>query len=121
MLIFVVRARSVLEPDFARYYPESIGKLGNKQAEDLLWVVEISVTSLAKALGAKKAAYAASGVPDYCIIDVENRTIRMFSKPLEGSYTKERKARRARRSRSRTSMRRWTRIDFSRPERRIRS
>ena len=89
MLKFVIPGRSVLEPDFARYRPESIGRPGNKLVADLLWAVEISVTSLSKDLGAKKAAYAASGVPDYWVIDVENRALRMFSNPVEGIYTEE--------------------------------
>ena len=89
MLKFVIPGRSVLEPDFARYRLESIGRLGNKQATDLLWAIEISVTSLLKDLGSKKAAYAAVGVPEYWVIDVENRILRMFSKPVEGVYTEE--------------------------------
>ena len=90
MLKFVIPGRSVLEPDFARYRPESIGRTGDKQATDLLWAIEISVTSLSKDLGAKKAAYAAAGVPDYWVIDVENRVLRTFSEPSGGLYTVER-------------------------------
>lgn len=66
MLKFIVRERSALEPDFARYRPESVGRFGNK---------------------------AAAAVPDYWVIDVEHRVVRMFSKPVEGAYAKERIAR----------------------------
>ena len=51
------------------------------------------MTNLSKDLGAKKAAYAAAGVPDYGVVDVENRVLRRFSKPLEGEYAEERLAR----------------------------
>ncbi len=69
MLKFIVRERSALEPDFARYRAESVGRYGNKEA-----------------------AYAAVGAPDYWVIDVEHRAQRMFSKPVEGVHTEERLA-----------------------------
>ena len=62
-----------LDPyDYARAHPH---------AADLLLVCEVAEGSLAYDRGAKAAAYAASGIPEYWIIDLESRTIEVRSDP----------------------------------------
>jgi len=62
-----------LDPyDYARAHP---------YATDVLVVCEVAQSSLAYDRGAKAAAYASSGIPEYWIVDVSSRTIEIRSDP----------------------------------------
>ncbi len=62
-----------LDPyDYTRAHPH---------AADLLLVCEVAESSLAYDRGAKAAAYAASGISEYWIIDLDGRTIEVRSDP----------------------------------------
>ncbi|MDQ3677271.1 MAG: Uma2 family endonuclease [Actinomycetota bacterium] len=52
-----------------------------------LLVVEMGATSLAIDLGHKAALYAAAGVPDYWVLDVERRALVVHREPVDGRYT----------------------------------
>lgn len=56
------------------------------QAADLLWVIEVSVTSRRTDLGAKKAAYACAGIPTYWVVDAIKRGVWVFTNPVDGEY-----------------------------------
>jgi len=51
-----------------------------------LLVVEMGATSLALDLGRKAAIYAAAGVPDYWVLDVERRVLVVHREPVDGCY-----------------------------------
>ena len=62
-----------LDPyDYARAHPHGA---------DLLLVCEVAESSLAYDRGAKAAAYAASGISEYWIVDLDSRTIEVRSDP----------------------------------------
>jgi Uma2 family endonuclease len=82
----VLRDGDTYDPEFALLRPEAIGRRGLPTAADLLWTVEVSVSSLRTDLSVKKAAYAAAGVPHYWVVDAVGRGVWAFSEPLGGEY-----------------------------------
>lgn len=85
----VLRDGDTYDPEFALLRPEAIGRRGLPTAADLLWTVEVSVSSLRTDLGIKKAGYAAAGVPHYWVVDAVGRGVWTFSHPAEGAYEHE--------------------------------
>lgn len=57
------------------------------RAEQVLLIIETSVSSLKRDLGAKSRAYAAAGVPEYWVIDVKNAKLHVFRSPVDGAWT----------------------------------
>jgi Uma2 family endonuclease len=55
-------------------------------AADVLLIVEISETSLAKDLKLKRATYAAAGIADYWIIDLNKPQLIVFRNLQDGDY-----------------------------------
>lgn len=55
-------------------------------AEEALLVCEVSVSTIDYDLGDKKARYARFGVPEYWVIDAEQRVLYYFDDPYEGGY-----------------------------------
>jgi Uma2 family endonuclease len=51
-----------------------------------LLLVEVSASSLDKDRGVKLPIYAASGVPEYWIVDLNTRTIEVYTEPGAGAY-----------------------------------
>ncbi|MGB3585757.1 MAG: Uma2 family endonuclease, partial [Tunicatimonas sp.] len=56
------------------------------QVADLLLLVEVSDTTLARDLGRKKELYAQVGVPIYWVIDIPQHQIHIFSNLYQGDY-----------------------------------
>ena len=56
------------------------------RGDEVLWVVEVSVSSRRIDLGAKKAAYAGASVPDYWVVDALKRGVWAFTEPVDGEY-----------------------------------
>jgi Uma2 family endonuclease len=54
--------------------------------EDVLLVVEVADTSLAKDRGLKSGLYAAAGLADYWIVNIPDRSIEIRRDPRAGSY-----------------------------------
>lgn len=61
---------------------------GNRmlQADEIVLAIEVASTTLARDLGAKRAAYAEAGVPNYWVVDVSRRLVHRFGEPTEGAY-----------------------------------
>jgi Uma2 family endonuclease len=55
-------------------------------AADVLLAVEISHTTLAQDLEAKRLHYAEAGIPHYWVIDVEAQRLHRFARPEDGDY-----------------------------------
>lgn len=85
----VVREGEIYDPEFVLLRPE-YAERDLPQAADVLWVVEVAVSSRAIDLGPKKAAYARAGIPDYWVFDATKLGVWAFSDPMEGAYRTER-------------------------------
>ncbi len=81
---------TVVEPEFVLMRPEAVGRFGLAHEKDVLWVVEVSVTSRRKDLTEKKSAYATAGIPHYWVFDAVRRGVWIFSEPESGDYAQER-------------------------------
>jgi Uma2 family endonuclease len=55
--------------------------------EDVLLVIEVADSSLARDRGVKAGLYAAAGLADYWIVNIPERTIEVRRDPRGGSYT----------------------------------
>ena len=56
------------------------------QGKDLILVVEIADTSLARDLGAKASDYARGGIPNYWVVDLVGSAVHVMSAPGEDGY-----------------------------------
>ena len=56
-------------------------------AGQALLVIEVSVTSRAVDLGRKVAIYAAAGIPEYWVVDLESRRLIVHRDPVDDAYT----------------------------------
>jgi Uma2 family endonuclease len=62
-------------------------ELGRKaQPEDVLLVVEVAASSLAMDRSIKADLYARAGIPDYWVLDIENRRMIVHREPTGGKY-----------------------------------
>lgn len=79
------------EPDFALVRSRSYG--GNlPRAEDVLLLIEVSDTSLAYDEGIKLPLYARAAIPEAWIVDINGKTIKRHSEPVNSIYTSSRTA-----------------------------
>ena len=85
----VLGSGNVVEPEFTLVRREALGRFGLVREVDVLWVLEVSVTSRRKDLTIKKAAYAASGIPHYWVFDAVRRGVWLFSEPVGDDYARE--------------------------------
>ena len=90
-LPITLRPKSEPEPDIAivRLDPDEYGDR-HPSVEDIFWVIEISDTTLRKDREQKALAYAAAGIPEYWILDVNRRQVYILREPVEEGYTSER-------------------------------
>jgi len=58
----------------------------DKTPTEAVMIVEIAVTSLAIDTGRKAELYATAGVPDYWVLDVDNRQLHVFRDPQNAEY-----------------------------------
>jgi Uma2 family endonuclease len=80
---FAASEDSQPEPDVAVFPRENYGTAHPTHA---LLVVEVSESSLGKDRGIKKALYAAIGVPEYWIVNLEDRVVEVYTQPEDGLY-----------------------------------
>lgn len=77
---FDVGTRYGPEPDLA-VVPGAIRDYATKSPTTAVLVVEVSYTTLATDTTTKAEVYATAGVPDYWVVDVEGRNLRVYRKP----------------------------------------
>jgi Uma2 family endonuclease len=80
---FAASEDSQPQPDVAVFPRENYGKAHPTHA---LLVVEVSESSLGKDRGIKKELYAAIGVPEYWIVNLEDRVVEVYAQPQNGLY-----------------------------------
>ena len=78
---------SLPEPDLAVVAPDV--DLTSTYPTTALLVVEVSVTSLRVDATLKPALYAAAGVPEYWVVDVPGRFVRVFRDPEAAGFGSE--------------------------------
>jgi Uma2 family endonuclease len=76
---------SVPEPDIA-WVAEKSYREQRPQAADVLLVIEVADSSLDVDMNEKSRLYAAAGVSDYWVIDLQNRRIEVFQQPSVEGY-----------------------------------
>lgn len=54
--------------------------------DEVLLVIEVSGTTLARDLGLKLRRYAAAGVPHYWVVDGSGEVVHVFTEPQDGAY-----------------------------------
>ncbi|MBI1188722.1 MAG: Uma2 family endonuclease [Alphaproteobacteria bacterium] len=54
--------------------------------EDVVLVVEVAHSSLPDDLGEKRGKYAAAGIPEYWVVDVQHAIVHVFRNPNAGDY-----------------------------------
>lgn len=83
-------ADSEPEPDIAVVkLPRDRYRSRHPHPEDILWLVEISRTTLDFDLNEKKQAYARSNILEYWVVNVKAKQLHVFREPSSGSYTTE--------------------------------
>ena len=83
--IGITRLKSMPQPDFAwlayRQYSTT-----RPEPNDVLLLVEVSDSTLAKDRGRKARLYAMAGIRDYWIVNVQDRCIEVRRNPVNGIY-----------------------------------
>jgi Uma2 family endonuclease len=78
------------EPDVAIIrLPASQYRQRHPQPADIHWLVEIANTTLARDLTVKKDLYAAAGILEYWVIDLQNMALVVFHNLQDGCYQTE--------------------------------
>jgi Uma2 family endonuclease len=71
------------EPDVAVV---PVGDYDTEHPSEAYLIIEVSESSLARDRGIKQRIYAASGVPEYWIVDVRTKCIDVYRDPREEGY-----------------------------------
>lgn len=80
---------SVPQPEFALLKPRRDNySTAHPRREDILLAIEVSDTTLRTDLGIKAALYARAGVPEYWVVDVNERAVHVFREPGIKGYRK---------------------------------
>lgn len=75
------------EPDVAIIrLPPSQYRDRHPQPADIYWLIEIANTTLTKDLEIKKDLYAAAGIPEYWVMDLQNMVLVVFLDLQNGNY-----------------------------------
>ncbi|MEM9772115.1 MAG: Uma2 family endonuclease [Cyanobacteria bacterium P01_D01_bin.73] len=84
-------ANSEPEPDIAVVNPAKVPYLSHHpRVEDIFLVIEISKSTLQTDLTRKRDLYARSGIPEYWVVDLQNRRLEVFRSPNDGTYQEQR-------------------------------
>ena len=79
------------EPDLAVIREQNTAyNIDHPHAEDLLLVVEVSDTTLDYDLDVKAVIYAAAGIPDYWVLDLNARRLHVQRRPTTDRYLERR-------------------------------
>lgn len=76
---------SAPEPDIAWVVKRDYTH-GRPEPSDVLLVIEVAASSLAYDTGEKADLYAAAGIGDYWVVDLESRLIEVRREPVAGRY-----------------------------------
>jgi Uma2 family endonuclease len=74
---------AIVQPPLGRYLDH------HPTVAEIFWVVEYSQATLSKDLGEKKATYAAAGIPEYWVVNLQERKLHVFRQPNGQTYQTE--------------------------------
>jgi Uma2 family endonuclease len=57
--------------------------------DDIFWLIEFANTTLKKDLGIKKNIYAAAGIPEYWVVNLQATELKVFRNLIDGEYREE--------------------------------
>ena len=78
------------EPDIAIVQPLGREYLQHHPyPENVFWLIEFSNTSLAKDLDIKRKAYATASIPEYWVMNLKTRQLKVFRDPVNENYASE--------------------------------
>ena len=78
------------EPDVAIVsLPDTKYLTRHPSAQDIYWLIEISDTTLNYDLKIKKQLYAKEGIAEYWVIDLQNKSLKVFRQPIDNNYSIE--------------------------------
>lgn len=80
----VAAGESAPEPDVAVYDPAD--NESGAHPTHVWLVIEVADSSRAKDLGPKAQLYAASAIPEYWVVDLPKRVVRVMREPTDGEY-----------------------------------
>lgn len=87
----ITLADSEPEPDIAIVrLPKAQYRRRHPGPEDIYWLIEYSDSTLAKDLTEKRQIYAAAGIPEYWIVNLKTRELKVFREPASGVYRVDR-------------------------------
>lgn len=73
------------EPDIVWAKPKRY-RDGHPEADDVLLLVEVALSTLSACLGERADLFAAAGIQDYWVIDLEHRSVHVLRDPQNGEY-----------------------------------
>lgn len=78
----------IFDPDVAviKHYSDDTLKHRHAGPEDILLVIEAAVSSMKRDAQVKMPIYAAAGIPEYWIADIENQTLIVHREPTDNGY-----------------------------------
>lgn len=76
------------DPDFTLLRYKEAGYRGDNRptVADVLLIIEVAESSLARDLGEKSLAYARAGVPELWVVDLPHRQVHQFTRPSPEGY-----------------------------------
>jgi Uma2 family endonuclease len=57
--------------------------------ENVFWLIELANATLKKDLGVKKEIYAAAGIPEYWVVNLQANELKVFRDSIDGMYREE--------------------------------
>lgn len=79
--------RSEPEPDIVLLrFREDDYESGTPEAADVLLLIEVAESSLAYDRGTKLLLYAAMGIPEYWLVDLDHQSVEVYRRPRDGRY-----------------------------------
>lgn len=85
----ITLSNSEPEPDVAVVIPDTKYLTRHPSARDIYWLIEIADTTLNYDLKIKKQLYAEEGIAEYWIVDLQNKTLKVFRQPVDNKYSIE--------------------------------
>jgi Uma2 family endonuclease len=77
-------------PDIAIVKPLGTAYLNHHPyPDDIFWLIEFANTTLKKDLGVKKKIYAAAGIPEYWVVNLQATELKVFRDLSDGEYREE--------------------------------
>ena len=85
--ITIPETSSEPEPDLAIVQPlKKLYLTRHPYPENIFWLIEYSYSSLSKDLETKRKTYAKAEIPEYWIVDLKNRLVKILRNPINGDY-----------------------------------